>query len=72
MERVVLMNFTKTIKILLLKKGITHAELAERLGMTPQNLSYRLKRDDFKVRELEKIANFFEMELVVEFKERNS
>lgn len=65
------MKFTETIKILLLKKGATHAELAERLEMTPQNLSYRLKRDDFKVRELQKIADFFDKELVVEFKERN-
>lgn len=64
------MKFTETIKILLLKKGASHAELAESLGMTPQNLSYRLKRDDFKVRELQKIADFFGMELVVEFKER--
>lgn len=65
------MKFTETIKILLLKKGESHADLAESLGMTPQNLSYRLKRDDFKVRELQMIANFFDMELVVEFKERN-
>jgi len=64
------MKFTETIKILLLKKGATHAELAENLGMTPQNLSYRLKRDDFKVRELQKIADFFEMVLIVEFKEK--
>lgn len=65
------MKFTETIKILLLKKGATHAELAESMEMTPQNLSYRLKRDDFKVRELEKMADFFGMELVVEFKEKH-
>ena len=65
---VFLLNITEMIKILLLKKGATHAELARYLNMTPQNLSYRLKRGDFKVSELQKIADFIGVELVVEFK----
>lgn len=33
------------------------AELARRLGTTPQNLNAKLKRESFTVAELEKIAN---------------
>lgn len=33
------------------------AELARRLGTTPQNLNAKLKRESFTVSELEKIAD---------------
>lgn len=72
MKGMIRLKITETIKILLLKNGSTNTELAEKLGMTPQNLSYRFKRDDFKVSELEKIAEFFGMELIVKFKEKDN
>ncbi len=48
---------TERIRILLVKQGnLSEAELARRLGMAPQNLNRKLKRDNFTVAELEKIA----------------
>ena len=46
----------EAIRILMIKTGVPHAELAKRLEMSSQNLSNKLKRDDFKVSELLKIA----------------
>lgn len=51
------MGMTERIRILLVKRGnISEAELARRLGTTPQNLHRKLKRDNFTVSDLEEIA----------------
>lgn len=51
------MGMTERIRILLVKQGnLSEAELARRLGIAPQNLNRKLKRDNFTVQELEKIA----------------
>lgn len=47
---------SEKIKILLIKKGITAAELAERMETKPQNLYNKFKRDNFSEKELLKIA----------------
>ena len=45
------------IRIALIKRGnITEAKLAERLGMSPQNLNQKMKRDNFTQNDLDKIA----------------
>ena len=46
----------KKIRALIGYEGITQAELAKRLGKTPQNLYGQLSRDNFSERELEEIA----------------
>ena len=46
----------KKIRALIAYEGITQAELAKRLGKTPQNLYGQLSRDNFSERELEEIA----------------
>lgn len=51
------MTISEQIKILCIRKNISLAELARRLGTTPQNLNAKLKRESFTVAELEKIAN---------------
>lgn len=67
------MNVTEMIRILLVKKGnISDAELARRLGTTPQNLNNKMKRNNFKVSELEEIANALDCELEITFKDRIS
>ena len=51
------MGMTERIRVLLVKQGnLSEAELARRLGIAPQNLNRKLKRDNFTVKELEKIA----------------
>ena len=46
----------ETIKILCGRAGISVAELARRLDRTPQNFSNQLKRNDFRLSDLQKIA----------------
>jgi len=58
------MAFTEEIKIWLIKKNVSHAELAERLGMSSQNLSNKMRRDDFKISEIQMIADALGMEFV--------
>lgn len=51
------MGMSEKIRILLIKRGnMSQAELADRLGMSPQNLSDRLRRDNFTEKDLLKIA----------------
>jgi len=51
------MSMTEKIRILLVKRGnISEAELARRMGILPQNLNVRMKRDNFTEGDLRKIA----------------
>lgn len=50
------MDIREYIKLCLVKRGITEAELARRTGQTRQNLSNKYSRGIFKNTELEKIA----------------
>lgn len=51
------MAHTERIRILLVKRGnISEAELARRLGISPQNLHNKMKRDNFTDSDLQKIA----------------
>lgn len=48
---------TEKIRILLIKKGnLSEAELARRMGISPQNLHNKMKRDNFTVRDLNEVA----------------
>lgn len=50
------MTISEQIKVLCVRSNISVAELARRLGTTPQNLSGKMKRESFTVAELENIA----------------
>lgn len=50
------MGLAKVIKSLLVEREMTQAELAERLGYTAQNLSAKIRRDNFSEKELQDIA----------------
>lgn len=53
----VVMAHAERIRILLVKRGnISEAELARRLGISPQNLNNKMKRDNFTERDLAAIA----------------
>jgi transcriptional regulator with XRE-family HTH domain len=48
---------TERIRFLLVKRGnISEAELARRVGESPQNFNRKMKRDNFTEADLKKIA----------------
>lgn len=55
------------IKILLMTRKYTQAQLAKDLNMSPSNLSNRLRRDNFTERELSKIAEILNAKLEAGF-----
>ncbi len=62
------MAMTETIRIALVKRGnISEAELARRMGISPQNLHNKMKRDDYKESELRKIAEALGLQLEISF-----
>ena len=51
------MPMAEKIRIALIKRNLNLKELSSRLGCTSQNLSGKLKRDNFSERELIEIAD---------------
>ena len=50
------MTIEQKVNMALARAGMSQAELARRLGDSPQNFSQKLKRDRMKQADLEKIA----------------
>ncbi len=50
------MGISEQIKVLCVRSNISMAELARRLGVSPQSLSAKMKRESFTISELEQIA----------------
>ena len=50
------MTISEQIKVLCVRSDISVAELARRIGTTPQNFSGKMKRESFTIAELEDIA----------------
>lgn len=51
------MTISEQIKVLCVRSDISVAELARRIGTTPQNLNGKMKRESFTIAELENIAD---------------
>ncbi len=51
------MTITEQIKILCVRCSISEAELARRLGKSPQSLNSKMKRESFTIDDLDKIAD---------------
>ena len=51
------MTISEQIKVLCVRNSISLAELARRLGNSPQSFSAKLKRESFSIKELENIAD---------------
>ena len=51
------MSISDQIKVLCVRSNISMAELARRLGLSPQSFSAKMKRESFTITELEKIAD---------------
>lgn len=50
------MTISEQIKILCVRSNISVAELARRVGTTPQNFNAKMKRESFTIGDLEEIA----------------
>ena len=51
-----MMTISEQIKVLCVRLNISLAELARRLGKSPQSFNSKMKRESFTVEDLEKIA----------------
>lgn len=51
------MTASEQIKVLCVRLGISLAELARRLNVSPQSLSGKIKRDSFTINDLENVAD---------------
>ena len=62
------MAMTEQIRIMLVKSGnISESELARRLGISPQNLHNKMKRDNFTESDSREIANALNCNLKIQF-----
>lgn len=64
------MGMTETIRITLVKRGnLSESELARRMGISPQNLHNKMKRDNFTEHDLQEVAKALGLELAIAFKD---
>ena len=61
------MNIEKEIRKILLDEDIEIKELARRLNTSQQNISAKLKRNNFTTKDIEKILNVLGYGLKIEF-----
>ena len=68
MSEVNRMGMVQTIRIAMVKRGnISEAELARRVGVTPQNFNHKMKRDNFTETDLREIADALGLRLEISF-----
>ena len=60
--------FAKFLKLCLIEKDMKISELAKLLNTSSQNLSQKIKRDNFSEKEMKQIADLLEMNLIIELK----
>lgn len=62
------MSMAQPIRIALVKRGnLPEAELARRLGIAPQSLNAKMKRDNFTEKDLRAIAEALGLKLEISF-----
>jgi len=62
------MAMTENIRIALVKRGnLSESELARRMGISPQNLHNKMKRDNFTETDLREIAEALGLRLDIAF-----
>jgi len=67
------MGSAEKIRIMRIKRGnLSERELAAKMGDTPQNLNNKMKRNDFKESELEKIAESLGYRLEIRFIDKDT
>ena len=69
-----MMTISEQIKVLCVRQNISLAELARRLGKSPQSFNSKMRKQSFTVDELEKIAEVtgatFERNIILTHGER--
>lgn len=58
------MTIGEQIKVLCVRCGISEAELARRLGKSPQSFNSKIKRESFTITDLQKIAEVLGVKFV--------
>ncbi len=61
------MDFSKEIKKILIDKDMTISDLATKLDVTQQNVSAKLKKNDPRLSEINKIADALGYNVKIEF-----
>lgn len=61
------MDFSKEIKKILIDKDMTISDLATKLDVTQQNVSAKLKKNDPRLSEVDKIADALGYYVKIEF-----
>ena len=61
------MGTTEKVKFLMDRQGLMQKELAEKLGISQQNLSKKMKHNDWRESDLRDIAKILNAELEVNF-----
>ena len=56
------MKISEQIKVLYVRCGVSEAELARRLGKSPQSFNSKMKRESFTISDLEEIADVMGVE----------
>ena len=64
------MNIEKEIKKILIEKDMLLKDLAEKLGVSYQNLYNKMQRNNFRVSELEEILYALGYDLILKFIKR--
>ena len=62
-----ILTMSEKIKIILKRRHMTLAELAQKLGQSRQNLCNKMNRDNFSERELREIAKALECTFTAKF-----
>ncbi len=66
------MDIAKNIKICLLQKNIQMKELAEKTGQTQQNLTNKMRSNNFRISELEEIAAALNASVEIKFIDKDT
>lgn len=66
------MDVKKEIRIMLADNGISQAELARRLNQTPANFNNKMQKANFRISEMEEIADALGYEYKASFKKKTN
>ena len=56
------MTISEQIKVLCVRCKVSEAELARRLGTSPQNFNSKMKRESFTIKDLEEVAKVLDVD----------
>lgn len=66
------MDAATSIKIVMIKRQLTQTTLAERLNTSQSNIGTQLKRNNFQISQLERIADALDCDLVIKLRMRDT